>query len=443
MRVPVLLLCAAAGLAAQSVEGTVVNRVTGTPVDGVKVMLNSGNKSQYETTTDARGAFRLDGVTPGTYNPHLEKRGFIPASGLKPFQVVDGGQPVSVHADMVPMGKLSGRVLDSDGRPVKGASVEMMASFGGPMRTTDANGNFAFEELGPATYTLAARPPKGAKAMELEGGRRVAWIMTYYPGVAQRSGASRITISPGTEVYGQDIRMIAAPVHGIRGIAFDHKGDPMPGAGIELADPSRLTDQTVAQAHSAADGTFQFRDIPAGDWRITASGAQQKASQRLQVGDRDIDQLELRLTQPFTIAGTVNFEGAPAPNYKTVAIPLAPGIGGDMVSARPDDQGKFTVEGVYPGVYQVVPIQPGAQFYLASIRLGERESQDGNVEFSSSALPLSITFRADGWTVPELRSDGIFRPAKTVANTYRTPKTAREKYSQYPLKCDASDRLAK
>jgi len=31
--------------------------------------------------------------------------------------------------------------------------------------------------------------------------------------------------------------------------------------------------------------------------------------------------------------------------------------------------------------------------------LGERESQDGNVEFSSSALPLSITFRADGGTV--------------------------------------------
>jgi len=41
----------------------------------------------------------------------------------------------------------------------------MLASFGGPMMPTDANGNFTFDELVPATYTLAARPAKGAKAM--------------------------------------------------------------------------------------------------------------------------------------------------------------------------------------------------------------------------------------------------------------------------------------
>src|SRR5580765_1873346 len=174
MRVLVLLLCVAAGLAAQSVEGTVVNRVTGGPVDGAKVMLYSGGKSQYETTTDARGAFRVENLKPASYNTHIEKKGFIPGP-VRPgsFQVIEGGQPVTVSAQLLPMGKVSGRVLDADGKAVRGAMVQMLASFGGPSKTTDGNGNFSFEELGPATYTLSARPPDGAKAMELDDGRRL------------------------------------------------------------------------------------------------------------------------------------------------------------------------------------------------------------------------------------------------------------------------------
>jgi protocatechuate 3,4-dioxygenase beta subunit len=401
------LLCTATALTAQSVEGTVVNRVTGAPVDGVSITLNAGNSPAYKATTDAQGAFRIDGVKPGVYTPTAEKRGYIPGGGtFRQFQVVEGGQPVTLRAVMVPMGKVSGRVLDAEGKPIQGATVQMLASFGGPSVTTGASGNFSLQELVPATYTLSARPPKGAKTMELDGGRSVAWVMTYYPGVAQRSAASRITIEPGSEIHGQDIRLITAPVHNIHGTALDHKGEPVAGVVIDLADPARLTADTDSQATSAQDGTFEFREIPAGEWRLSASaerdGVKLKAFQSFPLGDRDIDRLELRLAMPFSIQGTVKFEGAPAsPSpMKGTVVMLAPSVGGsDFSTGRPDEDGKFTAEDIYSGRYQVNPIQPGAQFYLASIRLGEQESPDSNVEFYSSGLPLTVTYRSDGGTV--------------------------------------------
>jgi hypothetical protein len=409
MRALLVWLCGAAALIAQAVEGTVTNQVTKTPLDGVSVTLNSGNAPAYKVTTDAHGTFRIEGVKPGTYTPHFQKRGFMPAiTALRPFQIVEGGQPVGLRGELVPMGKLSGRVLDAEGKPVPGASVEMLSSFGGPTVTADARGSFSIEDLTPATYTLAARPPRGIKPAELDGGRRLALVMTYYPGVVQRSGASRITIAPGADIFGQDVRLVAAPVHRIHGTALDHKGEPVAGVVLMLSDATRLTTDAAGdvQITSGEDGAFEFRDIPAGEWRISASadrsGARLKAFQSVEIADRDVDRFKLRLGLPFSIQGTITFEGAavsPSPMTGTVVM-LAPSVGGSELSnGRPNEEGKFTAEGIYPGLYQVIPIQPGAQYYLGSIRLGEQESTDGRVEFFSGAIPLNIVYRADGGSV--------------------------------------------
>jgi hypothetical protein len=407
MKLLCTFLISVAPLSAQSVEGTVTNRLTGGPVDGVEVSLNAGNSAPYKGTTDVSGSFRIEGVKPGVYTPHFQKHGFMPAgSGLpRQIQVAESGQPVKVSGTMMPMGKVSGRVLDRDGRGVRGATVEMLASFGGPLATTDANGNFTLDELVPATYTLSARPPKGAKAIDAEGGR-IASITTYFPGVAQRSAASRITIVPGADVYGEDVRLITAPVHSIRGVALDPKGEPSGSVAIELSDPTSLKGEVLAQAASAADGTFEFKDIAGGDWRISGTaerdGVKLRAFQPVQMADRDIDHFELRLGVPFAIQGTIELlapDGSPTP-VGNAMVTLSPAVGGSyFVTGRPDESGKFSMDGLYPGLYYVTPILNLRQFYLASIRLGQHESSDGRVEFFSGGLPLTVTYRSDGGTV--------------------------------------------
>src|SRR5690242_13669915 len=64
------LLLPAAALAAQTVEGHIVNAANGSDVAGATVILGQvgGHREQpYRATTDSQGRFRIDDVEAGTY----------------------------------------------------------------------------------------------------------------------------------------------------------------------------------------------------------------------------------------------------------------------------------------------------------------------------------------------------------------------------------------
>src|SRR5579863_8398579 len=92
-----LFLCAAA-LSAQTVEGTVVDTVTGEGIAEVKVELfrlmgppatdpqadrmntilaTMESEPAYGATTDRQGRFRIEGVLPGTYGPRFRSADHI------------------------------------------------------------------------------------------------------------------------------------------------------------------------------------------------------------------------------------------------------------------------------------------------------------------------------------------------------------------------------
>jgi protocatechuate 3,4-dioxygenase beta subunit len=80
-----------------AVEGVVVDRITGAPLDDVEVDLHSsaGRQRSFLTPsirTDASGRFRFDGVAAGDYRLRAEKDGF---SAAEAAVAVSGGQPVS------------------------------------------------------------------------------------------------------------------------------------------------------------------------------------------------------------------------------------------------------------------------------------------------------------------------------------------------------------
>ena len=82
-----VLILWAAGAAAQSVEGTVVDSVTGNGIPGVKVDLVAvsaavesddpgppgAQPAAYSTTTDEQGYFRLEGVKAGRVHPAIPR----------------------------------------------------------------------------------------------------------------------------------------------------------------------------------------------------------------------------------------------------------------------------------------------------------------------------------------------------------------------------------
>ena len=68
-------------LAAQNtstIEGYVVDSVTGAGLANVNVYFGSDKDGTYDTQTDSSGRFQISGVKDGQYGCHFEKLGYIP-----------------------------------------------------------------------------------------------------------------------------------------------------------------------------------------------------------------------------------------------------------------------------------------------------------------------------------------------------------------------------
>jgi hypothetical protein len=89
-----------------------VNGLTGSAVEGVRVLIFTRNGPHYETDTDTAGQFHIADITPGAYAARFDKEGFVPLElyANESFLTGPGKQPPSASVKLPPFGRLSGRV---------------------------------------------------------------------------------------------------------------------------------------------------------------------------------------------------------------------------------------------------------------------------------------------------------------------------------------------
>jgi len=104
-----------------SLSGIVVNSVTGTPLPFARVVLFPEGS---EMLTDVSGIFQFLQVASGDHTVMANKTGFIQDDGH------ENGYSVSLTAaldkftvGLTPLASIRGRITDSDGEPVEGATV--------------------------------------------------------------------------------------------------------------------------------------------------------------------------------------------------------------------------------------------------------------------------------------------------------------------------------
>jgi protocatechuate 3,4-dioxygenase beta subunit len=432
--------CSQAFLAAQdapprgTVEGTVVNSVTGAGIGGAQVGLSPDRYTAgYGTTTDVAGRFRITGMAPGSYLIGAKKDGFGGSGPDDSFfsnselHVASGGEPVKVELRLTPTSTMFGHVLGPDGKPAAGVEVTVNEWLMAEAPVTDEEGRFEFNGVSPGSYTLVAWPPRSAQPEQAGDGTRTAMVTTYYPSVTDLSLAQKIAFRGEGDLGDYEIRMQTAPVHRVRGTVLDEEGKPSPEAelqlirmpdgshpAIELASrkegstlfalgirPRFGADATVV---SGKDGRFEFPAVPLGDWTIEAAEDQMRAAQRdgrvssrgasdAIVAGGDVDDLQLHLKVSLRLAPIIEWkepgsQGASNPRPRRAPVILVSADSSELV----DMEGPLYV---LPGRYKAV-VKPGfsAQIFL------------DNDEVAGQTFPLT----ADGprlRVVPKTRSGTV------------------------------------
>jgi hypothetical protein len=432
---------------AQTVEGSVINSVTGNGIPAMRVEIRAAaGKTVYSTTTDAQGHFRVEGVQAGAYEAGSSSPDYSLSEAPSVFQVTAGGTPPKLELRMVPLSRISGRVVDDTREGVASAQVELTGSARLLEQSTDATGGFELRLL-PGDYTLSVTPPPGLKPPNPgpDDDRVMVWARTFYPGGSLPEAASKIAAQPGEAIF-VELKLQAVPVHAARGVLLNPDGTPAPHVSITLSEE---TGQPMHRAESQAGGAFEFPAVVDGEWHFAAAvendGVKLRAVRWIEIAGHDLEGVRLRLSPPFTVRGQVVVErpnGMAAPNLPSVYLvprgertgwqswmanwmqrperhfvePLpANAPGGDAtkqraeildsflflgaISAHPDAGGNFGLPNIYPGIYRIVPMPPPSlPYYLDAVRVGETDLGAQEVELSSE-VSVTIVYKTNGGTV--------------------------------------------
>ena len=206
----------------------------GEPLAGVKVTIDGPQKA--EAVTDAKGAFKIEGLQPGEYTVvPAPPKGLATRGEDRKVKVADRGCAV-VHIWLESNAKLGGRVLNAQGLSVAKAEIVLIQAdkerYQGyaDYAYADEDGLYSFKLIPAGSYVLQIRYDG------LSGQNRPFPVM-YYPGTTDKSQARVFTIKEG-ETIDLDIKVPPLPSEvEIRGQVVWPDGKPVTTANVGYMVP--------------------------------------------------------------------------------------------------------------------------------------------------------------------------------------------------------------
>ncbi len=253
--------------------------------------------------------------------------GYLPATvrGVRPPTL----KPLSIR--LTAGTALAGRVVDPEGLPVAGASIEASGRAALPGREDRL--------VGPAVLRRATAGQDGRFELpDLPEGRSTLTV----------SAAGFVALDD-LEVDlpqppGEEVRVVLARGATLEGRVLTTAGEPVTGARI-LAGP--------AACLSDGDGVFRTDGVPTGPLAVLTTHPHYPTFRRRMLIEEGVNSLEVVLPAGTTVRGRVlDTEGAPIAGA-TAALEAEPRGGGRAYRARTDAEGAFTLEPVAAGGYRL------------------------------------------------------------------------------------------
>jgi Carboxypeptidase regulatory-like domain len=330
------VILAQAQTAPDKISGaTITGKVTikGKGAPGIAVVLVLNVEGQHRTTrhkafTDDMGTYRITNVPPGNYRAETVAPAFVAANGFpSPFVksvtlLINKDETVeNIDFDLVRGGVITGKVTDSDGRPLVEETVSLSSAesnpgyaFSGIRAThTDDRGVYRIFGLPPGNYKVAAGRNSLPHSVESSGFRQ-----TFHPDATDVSQATTINVTEGSETTNVDITLKGVGrTYSVRGRIIDgDTGRPLANVpyGIRMYrtpnESSGFSDGSV----SNSNGEFQWKNLGPGKYSVfveTSSDSDWRGEAApFEVNDRDVTGLVVKTKKATFVSGVIILEGA-------------------------------------------------------------------------------------------------------------------------------------
>ena len=425
----------AASSASALLEGTVFNKLTGAPVKSAHVMyirvtpgLDDGAQP-ISTDTDSSGHYAIH-LAAGTYRLWAERPGYArqtygsrsPEGQGSAISVAAGEQLHDLDLRMVPLGAITGNVLDDDGDAMQGVGIQVLRfSYATGRRqlipvsgaSSDDRGQYRAYGLPAGRYLLLATPRGGPMTRPMETGGLVPeaqepFAPLYYPGVLDPGSASEVALPEGGELTGIDFHLAKVRALTVRGRVVSPAED-LAGSQIQIvlahADGNAASYiNRTAGALDKSTGRFEFHGVVPGSYWLVASqlyrGRALGGRVPVEVAQTGApENLTVTLTPSFAIDGRIELAGS-ATALGKLSVRLSPTEGlalGPQPVSKVAVDGTIHLAGVTPGLWNFVVDSLPEGLFIQSATFGDADVLGGDLNVLAGAPGvLRIVLGANG-----------------------------------------------
>lgn len=377
-----------------AIIGRVVARATGEPVAGARVGFNvdirrggrtthrAGDPEQVAFSDDA-GRFRLRPLEPGQYSLYANAPGLASAATTVVHAAI-GEELTNIEVLIDPAFDARGFVVDAH-EPERGlGGVQVMALVMPGRRQmvtqTEPDGHFELLGLIPGSYMLM-----------FDGEGLLSSGFEHSLQIDDRDPDDMLVeLERGTQIRGR----VEPPVAGR--IEVSNRKDR---GGLELMLAAAKL--AKATANIQADGSFVIDTVPAGAWKLLATGDDGSQGQlEIEIGEAGLDDAVIALTPRSKVTGSVrNAGGEPVPGL-TVTLEGAggparnfPGMQGRRSAGAgvTAADGGFVVWGVDAGTYTVAVHDAAGQAVEVSGAAGTPPAVEAVAGLDVTEFDLQVT----------------------------------------------------
>jgi hypothetical protein len=426
-----------------AVAGSVVSVTTGEPIHKASVRLfrlgegsGAALRGTYGATTDSSGNFQAQ-VDAGRYTMAVSRNGYSQqtagqlgsAKAASIITLTCGTETTGLRFLMTPQGLITGTVVDEDNEPVANAVVEAFdyrtvlpparAGAAGSARTNDL-GKYRIFGIGAGRYYVRARLHEEYVTFSTLEKQQTSYVPIYYPGTNHASAATSIPVTSGHESEA-DITMSKVPTVHISGkVVTDY---PIGGPPRLTAYPGDQPSWDPGERHSviAEDktGRWGLDGLQPGSYTLVCDridrGVRLGARQVVNVGTKNIDNIQVTLNRYPDLAGKVTLEGGgKVPSGIRVALQprqslASMGYGGAQVNP----EGEFLLTAISPDLSDIRVLNLPSGYFVKSVIFSGHEVSESGIELGlGSSHKVDIVISPDGATLEGSVSDEEGKPSQ-------------------------------